>query len=294
MTLKYIVNNNSKYLNIREILRNEFKMSKRLITKLKQNNMILLNNSTTFLDKKINIGDIITCNLDTEESSDNIIPKKIPLNIVFEDESLLVINKAPNIATHPSILHYDNSLSNGVKYYFNKIRLNKKIRPVNRLDKDTSGLVIFAKNEYIQECLIHQMKNNTFCKKYLALLVGNLSSYSGTINAPIARKEGSIIERCIDKNGLQAITHYKLIKNYSGFCLAEFTLETGRTHQIRIHSKYIGHPILGDSLYGEKSNLISRQALHCYNLSFIHPISFEKLNFEIPLPKDINKLIEAL
>ena len=114
----------------------------------------------------------------------------------------------------------------------------------------------------------------------------------GTIDAPIARKEGSIIERCINKNGSCSITHYKLIKNFDEFCLVEFTLETGRTHQIRVHSKYIGHSILGDTLYGEKTNLINRQALHCYYLSFIHPITLEKLNFKINLPNDIQKIIE--
>lgn len=264
MILKYIVDNNSKYLNIREVLRAEFHMSKRLISKLKQNNMILLNDCPIFLDKEINTGDIITCNLEMAETSDNIVPTKMDLDIVFEDDSLLIINKSYGIAIHPSILHYDNSLSNGVRYYFDEIGLNKKLRPVNRLDKDTSGLVIFAKNEYVQECLIQQMKNNVFEKKYLAILDGILDKNSGTIDAPIARKEGSIIERCIDKNGAFSITHYKLIKNFDNFCLVEFTLETGRTHQIRVHSKHIGHPILGDTLYGEKSSLINRQALHCY------------------------------
>lgn len=291
MILKYKVSQNLKYLTIKEVLRSHFNMSKRLITKLKKNNLVFLNNELIFLDKELKSGDVITCNLDFEEESDNIIPSKMNLHIVYEDDSFLVINKKPGVCIHPSILHYEDSLSNGVKYYFDKIDLKKKIRPVNRLDKDTSGLVIFAKNEYIQECLIYQMKNKTFEKKYLALLSGNLDEKEGKITAPIARKEGSIIERCIDEKGLDSITKYKVIKNYIGYSLVEFLIETGRTHQIRVHSKFIGHPILGDTLYGEKSDLINRQALHCYYLSFIHPITFEKLEFKIDLPYDIKKLL---
>ena len=291
MILEYKVNSYLKYTTIKEVLRAHFNMSKRLITKLKKNNMITLNNKITFLDKEIKIGDTIKCNLDFEESSENIVPTKMNLNIVFEDDSFLVINKAPGICVHPSILHYEDSLSNGVKYYFEQNGINKKIRPVNRLDKDTSGLVIFAKNEYVQECLIYQMKSKTFNKKYFALLNGNLDKPFGVIDAPISRKEGSIIERCVDTNGYTSITNYKLIKNYNDFCLVEFDLQTGRTHQIRVHCKFIGHPILGDTLYGEKSNLISRQALHCYYLSFIHPITFKNMVFEIQLPEDMNKLL---
>ena len=291
MILEYKVNNENKYQTIKEVLRSHFNMSKRLITKLKKSSMILLNNEITFLDKELKIGDIITCNLDIEEESENIVPTKMDLQIIYEDESMIVINKKPGICIHPSILHYEDSLSNGVRYYFEKIGLKKKIRPVNRLDKDTSGLVIFAKNEYIQECLIYQMKSKTFEKKYLALLTGNLDKSEGIINAPISRKEGSIIERCIDEKGFDSITKYKVIKSYKDYSLVEFTLETGRTHQIRVHSKYISHPILGDTLYGKKSNQISRQALHCYYLSFIHPITFKKLEFKIDLPEDMKKLL---
>lgn len=182
-------------------------------------------------------------------------------------------------------------MANGVKYYFESIGLNKKIRPVNRLDKDTSGLVIFAKNEYIQECLVKQMQNNTFYKEYIALLCGNLENISGKIEAPIARKENSIIERCINPNGDYALTYYELIKNYPNFCLVKFILKTGRTHQIRVHSKYICHPILGDTLYGTSSDLINRQALHCRKLSFVHPITKKELKLEAPIPLDMQSLI---
>ena len=185
---------------------------------------------------------------------------------------------------------------NQKKNYFNRIKLNKKIRPVNRLDKDTSGIVIFAKNEYIQESLIKQMKNNTFKKEYLAILTGTLAKKNGTINASISRKEGSIIEREINPDGDSAITHFELITNFTKnkqeLSLAKFILETGRTHQIRLHSKHIGNAILGDSLYGEKSDLINRQALHAYKVSFIHPISKKELIIEIDLPEDMKLLLK--
>ncbi|MBO4816015.1 MAG: hypothetical protein J5507_03725 [Clostridia bacterium] len=157
MELKYIVNDLTKYTIVRQVLKNEFKISNRLITKLKQNKCIYLNDEITYLDKTILLGDKVTCKIDFEESSENIIPTKMDLNIVYEDEYLLVIDKPFNMAAHPSILHYTNSLSNGVKYYFEEKKINRKIRPVNRLDRDTTGIVIFAKNEYIQECLSREM-----------------------------------------------------------------------------------------------------------------------------------------
>ena len=140
------------------------------------------------------------------------------------------------------------------------------------------------------------MANHTFTKCYKAILCGNIdiAHESGTIDARIARKAASIIEREINPNGQIAITHYKLIKNYTNFCLVEFKLETGRTHQIRVHSKYIGHPILGDTLYGNSSELISRQALHAYKIQFIHPITQNKLSFEIDLPSDMKNLCTAV
>ncbi len=162
MELKYTVYDLSNYTNVRQVLKNEFNMSNRLITKLKQNKSIYLNDEGTYLDKLLSIGDVVKCKIDFNESSENIIPVQMNLKIIYEDDYLLVIDKPCNMAVHPSILHYTNSLSNGIQYYFNTIGLNRKIRPVNRLDKDTTGIVIFAKNEYIQECLIKQMQNRYF------------------------------------------------------------------------------------------------------------------------------------
>lgn len=291
MEFYYTVNTPNLYNTVRDVLKNYFLVSSRLLLKLKNNNCVFLNNKKCSINSTISLGDIVSFSLDYEEDNSNIVATNIPLNIVYEDECLLIINKQPNVAIHPSMLHYDNSLSNGVKFYFDSIGLKKKIRPVNRLDRNTSGLVIFAKNEYVQEFLIKQMQNNTFSKEYLAILEGILEEKQGTINAPIARKKDSIIERCVDESGDFSITHYKVIKEFNNLSLVNFKLETGRTHQIRVHSSYIGHPILGDDLYGNKSSLIYRQALHSYKISFIHPKTRKKMFFEIDLPKDMINII---
>lgn len=243
MKLEYLVKDN-KYKNINEILSLEFKISSRLKNKLVKKNMIFLNCSICDTRNNITLGDKLLINLNYNEDNSNIIPKEMTLDIIYEDEWLLVVNKPSGITVHPSMLHFEDSLSNGVRFYFDKIDLKKKIRPVNRLDKDTSGLVIFAKNEYIQESLNLQMQESNFKKEYLCLCSGLFDKKSGTINLPIARKEGSIIERCIDKHGKKAITLYKVLKDFRDYSLVSCKLETGRTHQIRVHMAYYGHPIL--------------------------------------------------
>ena len=182
----------------------------------------------------------------------------------------------------------------GVKYYFETIGLKRKIRPVNRLDLNTSGLIIFAKNEYIQECLIQQMTSNLFKKEYIAVTIGHFEDLNGTINLPIARKENSIIERCISiSDGQTAITDYEVLQELiigsDCFSIVKCHLQTGRTHQIRVHMSAIGHPLLGDTLYGSSSpsSLINRQALHSYKISFVHPISKKTLEFTSDLPDDM-------
>lgn len=291
MILKYIVKNN-KYSVLRQVIKNEFHISKRLTIKLKENNCIRVNNSICYMDFPLKNGDIITVTIDFNEESENIVATNIPINILYEDDYYLVINKTPHIPVHPSASHYSDSLSNGIKYYFEKNNIHRKIRPVNRLDKDTSGIVIFAKNEYIQECLIKQMLNKEFKKTYIGILEGNMSSIFGTINAPIARKENSIIERCVDNSGEKAITHYTLLKNLDNFCIVEFQLETGRTHQIRVHSAYIKHPIIGDTLYGNISTLINRQALHAYKVKFTHPINHKEVEYVADIPEDMRKIVD--
>ena len=290
MILKYIIQDD-KYNTINQVLKEEFRISSRLLTKIINNEKVLLNGHFCDTRKKPNLDDIIEVLLDLEEDNTNIKSTKMELNILYEDNGLLVINKPPRVAIHPSLRHYDNSLSNGVKYYFDKIGVKKKIRPVNRLDLDTSGLVVFAKNEYIQECLINEMKTGKFYKEYVCIVKGTIKKKNGTINAPITRKEKSIIERCVKNDGQKAITSYEVLQEYSNYSVIKCILETGRTHQIRVHMAYIGHPILGDTLYGTKSDLINRQALHCYNLCFNNPVTKKQLKLKSNIPTDMRKLI---
>lgn len=245
MKIEYQIKEEDTCKNINNILTNELNVSTRLLTKLIKNGKISVNKSKCDTRNIANLGDIIEINFDILEDNSNIIPTQMKLDIIYEDEWMIVVNKSAGIPIHPSRLHYTDSLSNGIKFYFDSIGLAKKIRPVNRLDLGTSGLVIFAKCEYIQEAFVKQMANKTFKKEYLCLIDGILEQKIGTIHLPIGRKPGSIIERCIDKNnGHPSITHYEVIQEFENYSFIKCQLETGRTHQIRVHMSAIGHPLL--------------------------------------------------
>ena len=250
MLLKYIVEDNK---NLRSILKDELNISSRLFNKIK-NKYVFVNGEHAIYYKDLNVDDVVEVDFGyDDENYNNIVSNPdIKFGIVYEDDWLLIVNKGANLPVHPSLNHYDISLSNGIRAYFDKIGLNKTVRLVNRIDKDTTGLVVIAKCEYIQECLIKQMNDNSFIKEYIAIARGLVDS-SGVIDFPIARKDGSIIERCVDLvRGENAITNYVRL-NYNpelDISLVKCRLLTGRTHQIRVHFAYIGHPLLGDSLYG--------------------------------------------
>ena len=285
MEITYKVKNE---LNIKEVLRKSLSMSSRLITKIKYDHLYL-NGSHCSVNSTVQPGDIVCVDFNYNEDNSNIVSNpQIKLDILYEDELYIIINKPSNMPIHPSMEHYTDSLSNGVKAYFDSIHLYKKIRPVNRLDKDTSGIVVFAKNEYAQENF------KSICKEYVAVINGIFRG-NGIISLPIGRKNGSIIERCIDyENGDSAITEYEIIKNISKYNLSvvKCTLKTGRTHQIRVHLASKLSPILGDTLYGKSSNLINRQALHSYHLKFIHPINKKVIDIYAPMPEDISNIIK--
>ena len=250
MLLKYIVRDNK---NLRSILKDELNISSILFNKIK-NEYVFVNGEHAIYYRDLNVNDVVEVDFSYDDDNYNNIVSNpdIKFEIVYEDEWLLIVNKGANLPVHPSLNHYDISLSNGVRAYFDKIGLNKTVRLVNRIDKDTTGLVVIAKCEYIQECLIKQMSDNSFIKEYIAIARGLVDS-SGVIDFPIARKDGSIIERCVDLvRGENAITNYVRL-DYNpelDISLVKCRLLTGRTHQIRVHFAYIGHPLLGDSLYG--------------------------------------------
>ena len=250
MLLKYIVGDNK---NLRSILKDELNISSRLFNKIK-NKHVFVNGEHAIYYKDLNVNDVVEVDFSYDDDNYNNIVSNpdIKFEIVYEDDWLLIVNKGANLPVHPSLNHYDISLSNGIRAYFDKIGLNKTVRLVNRIDKDTTGLVVIAKCEYIQECLIKQMNDDSFIKEYIAIARGLVDS-SGVIDFPIARKNGSIIERCVDLvRGENAITNYVRLNHNPelDISLVKCRLLTGRTHQIRVHFAYIGHPLLGDSLYG--------------------------------------------
>ena len=274
----------SKSKTILQILKEDLSFSNRLISKIK--NDVLLNDKSAKTYDTAEIGDIIKIDIGFEETSDNIVPNNdIELKVLYEDEWMLIVDKPPFMPVHPSINHYEDSLSNGVKAYFVENGINKKIRPVNRLDKDTTGIVIFAKSEYIQE-------NLTDYEKYYLAIVNGKTEESGVIDKPIARKLPSIIERTIRDDGDQAITRYKTLEFKNNMSLVECKLETGRTHQIRVHMASIGHSIIGDDLYGVSSTLINRQALHAYKIKFVHPVSRKEMVIESEIPDDMKNILK--
>lgn len=277
--------------SVKNILKSKLKMSERLIRKIKLNDKLTCDGRCLKINDTVEAGNVLTIDLNFEEESENIDSVEMPLDILYEDEWLIIINKPANMVVHPSVLHRTDSLASAVKFYLESKNEKIKMRFVNRIDKDTTGIVIFAKSEYIQEALVAQMKDGTLIKEYRAIVEGVLEGI-GTIDKPIKRQEGSIMIRIVSDDGERAVTHYEVLQNMKDMTLVKVILETGRTHQIRVHMKEIGHTLIGDDLYESKSSLINRQALHAYKINFIHPITNEKMEFVAEMPEDIRKLMK--
>ena len=244
-----------------------------------------------YTKEKLSAGDILETVFIEEDSSETIVAVEMPLDILYEDEDILVVNKPSDTPIHPSQGNYDNSLANGVKYYYEQQGINFVFRCINRLDRDTTGLVVIAKNMISGAALNLAMVNREIHRTYLAVVKGKLPE-NGTIDFPIARKDGSTVERCVDfETGEHAVTHFECLEQNEKYSLAKIWLETGRTHQIRVHMNYIGHPLPGDFLYHNDRTEIGRQALHSWKLEFHHPVSGELMQFETPLPEDMRKLL---
>jgi len=266
------------------------KFSSSIITHLKRTeNGLLLNGEWARVRDVLHTNDILTIQLIENESSKNIVPTPLPLDIVYEDEDLMVINKASNTPIHPSQGNYDNTLANGLAYYFQQKNDAFTYRCINRLDRDTTGLLIIAKHMYSASLLSDMVASREIHREYLAVATGTTPA-EGSIIAPIGRVNGSTIERHVDEeNGEYACTHFKTLFTKNRYSLVSLKLETGRTHQIRVHMKHIGHPLPGDFLYNPDYSIIHRQALHSHKLSFKHPISGAAMNFEAELPNDMKK-----
>lgn len=286
--LNYTIHENDK--SVKQILKENLNFSQRLCSRLDMNKKVYLNGKSVKLKKRVYIGDEITVYFD-DDSVDEYDAVNIPIKILYEDESVLVVDKPPFMVVHPTKSHFDDTLANGVRYYFDSKGIKSKIRLVNRLDMNTSGIVIIAKNSYIHNEISKQMKTNDVEKYYFAICEGTILQDNGTINAPIARLKDDDIIRVVDSSGKECITHYEVMKRFNDMSLLRIKLETGRTHQIRVHMKHIRHPLVGDSLYNRESNLINRQALHCAEMSFTHPITGKRITIKAELPKDFIKII---
>lgn len=250
------------------------------------------------VNEVLKTGDLLEICLIEEVSSENIVPKQCTLDVLYEDEDLLVINKPYDTPIHPSVNNYDNTLANGVIDYYQQQNRPCVFRCINRLDRDTTGVTIIAKHLISASILSKRMKERELTRTYVAFVEG-VTEQEGTIEVPIGRAEGSIIKRQVDEEeGKEAITHYRRLEVFEvegkSVSMVALRLETGRTHQIRVHMSFIGHPLLGDFLYNPSNEMLTRQALHAAECIFDHPITGIYERITAPLPKDMKKLLNQL
>lgn len=288
---------------VRVLMRKHFDLSSRLRGRIKREKRVLLNGAPCEGYTRAKAGDVITIAMPREIS--HFLPEDIPIEAVYEDEDLLLLNKQPGVTVHPTKGHTHGTIANGLMQYMQEHEGENgnpfKIRFVNRLDMDTSGLLIVAKNAYVQNDLVQQMKQNHLAKEYVALVEGLIQETSGTIDLPIGHPDPDSPCRGVTEDGAPSVTHYRVLERFdpyhtkAGFTLVRLLLETGRTHQIRVHMSHIGHPVVSDQLYGSPCpSLIGRQALHAASLTFLHPITKKELHVEAPLPDDMTQAIRQL
>ena len=270
--------------------------SRELINKMLKDGYILVNNNIVKSSYKVKENDIIEIK-DGYIKENNIVASNIPIEVVYEDKHLMVINKPSGLVVHPGNGNYDNTLVNGLMYYTNNLSdIGEKERPgiVHRLDKDTSGLMLVAKDNLTHELLADDFKKHSIHREYIALVDGVIEVNKGTIDAPIKRDKDNFLKMKVASGGKRAITHFIVLKRYKHNTLLRLNLETGRTHQIRVHLAYIGYPIYNDPIYNKKDSTEFGQFLHSEYLEFIHPITKEKLNFQIDLPKYFKDYLDIL
>lgn len=282
---------------ISELLHQKGFSNQNLTELKKMDHSVMINGRWEYLNYRLKPGDLLEIHIQEEEVSEKIPPVKLPFPIIYEDEDITVVNKPAGMPIHPSMKNYENTLGNAAAYYYASQGKPFVYRCVNRLDKDTTGLTILAKHMLSCSVLYDAMSAREIHREYLAIVEGCDIPEEGTIDLPLGRKPDSAIERMVDpEHGEKAVTHYKVIDRKEpgpemekGLAFISLKLETGRTHQIRVHMKAIGHPLIGDFLYYPENHLMSRQALHSYRLDFHHPVTGEPLTFTAPIPEDMRQ-----
>ena len=270
--------------------------SRSQIKQLLDGGNITVNGKTEKAKYKVKSGDVIRLE-EPETKTLELRPENIPLDIVYEDDDVIVINKPQGMVVHPAPGHDEHTLVNALLYHCPLSTINGTFRPgiVHRIDKDTSGLLMVAKNDKAHRFLAEQLKEKPNIREYVALVHGRIAEDEGTINAPIGRSLKDRKKQAVVKDGRNAVTHFEVLKRYRDYTLVKCILETGRTHQIRVHMKYIGHPLVGDPLYGPKKTIKGNgQFLHAGKLGFVHPTTGKLLIFEAPLPKIFQECLEKL
>ncbi|TCP22318.1 23S rRNA pseudouridine1911/1915/1917 synthase [Scopulibacillus darangshiensis] len=277
---------------LRDYLIKKVRLSRRALKAVKfRDGRLLINGEEQTVRYRLKAGDKLSIVFPPEDKSPSLKGKPMPLDIIFEDEHVIVINKPPGIPVIPSQKYSTDTLANGVLAHLEKQNLAYTVHTVTRLDRETSGLLLIAKHRHAHDFFVKMQKAHEVHRRYLAVIQGNLEKEEGVIDAPIGRKDGSIIERTVRLDGKPARTNYKVIKRLKDLSVAAIKLETGRTHQIRVHFSHLGYPLAGDDLYGGSLEIIGRQALHSFELSFRHPFTDENMLFQAPCPEDMRAII---
>lgn len=279
-----------------QYLSRETELTRSAVQKLLEKGLVTKNGAPLKKNAKTALGDTYTLTLPDPDPVD-AAPQNIPLDIVYEDEDVIVVNKPVGMVVHPAPGHPDGTLVNALLYHCGESLsgINGQLRPgiVHRIDRDTSGLIIAAKNDMAHLSLAMQLKDHTLARTYEAVVVGNLREDSGTVDAPIARHHTERKKMAVVPGGRRAVTHWTVLERYPGYTRVECRLETGRTHQIRVHMAYLGHPLLGDTVYGAKKGVpgLAGQCLHAKKLAFVHPRTGERVEVQCPLPEYFERVI---